>query len=68
MSKMAAAIENVLPPYSNVGTPITASDQLALCTTKKEEQQALATLCSINGSEASVPNLAKHWHNTIQEL
>ena len=28
----------------------------------------MAALRSIDGSEASVPNLAKHWHNTIQEL
>ena len=67
-SKMAAAIENSLLPYSEVGTPVTAADRLALRATKKAEQQALAALRSIDGSEASVPNLAKHWHNTIQEL
>jgi hypothetical protein len=67
-SEMAAAIENSLLPYGDVGTPVTAADRLALRATKKAEQQALAALRSINGSEASVPNLAKHWHNTIQAL
>ena len=67
-SRMAAVIENSMIPYSDAGTPVTAGDRLALRDAKKAEQQVLAQLRDIGGSEASGPDLAKHWHGTMRKL
>ena len=65
---MAAVIENSMIPYRDVGTPVTAGDRLALRDAKKSEQQALAQLRGIDGSETSGPDLAKHWCSTMRTL
>ena len=54
--------------YSDVGTPLTAGDRLALRDAKKSEQQVLAQLSDIGGSSPSSADLAKHWRSTLRHL
>ena len=65
---MAECIESSLIPYNDAGTPVTAGKRLALRAARKAEQQVLANLRGIDGSETGGLDLAKHWNGTIRAL